>query len=401
MKNILWLLVLILFFGVGYQMASPKSFVNPYPVLCKMVSEKIYLTEEVIADWKKTCLKRSELVQPTSRKDEVLADMNKLLESLQVSHLEVYDPAAVKAIWQGERSENGIESQFVDGELVIFQVYPESPAATAGLRFGDVIRKINNDQPNPWEANSVQGKFEISRGIEIFEKELVPTVVKRQESIHTTSLKNSTLYMKVPTFRAEYFANDKIEQLKSQLRDKKKVILDLRGNLGGNFVAGTRLASLFLCAETTLGYLKKPRSKSIEVAVMPDDLNDRVQIQTLEKVAKVELKTSANPECFKGSLRVLVDGRSASVSELVAQALKEVSGAKVEGSPSSGQMLVGLWYSFDELSPGVQISIPEAVYVSPKNYQIEGVGVQIDRSLSYDLREMQAGIDSWVKNSLD
>ncbi|MNL26661.1 Peptidase family S41 [compost metagenome] len=105
--------------------------------------------------------------------------------------------------------------------------------------------------------------------------------------------------------------------------------------------------------------------------------------------------------CFKGRVRVLVDGKSASVAEMVAQALKERRGALIEGAPSRGQLLVGVWYPMDEVAPGVQISIPEAIYESVQKYRIEGQGVQIDKVLYYYLPEMQAGVDSWVKRALD
>lgn len=401
MKKIFLLLVLFLFFGWGYKFSSRESFANPYPVMCNLVSEKIYLTDEVVRNWRNTCLKRSHLVESNSPKNLVIQDMNNMLATLKVSHLEVYDPKEVRAIWQGERLENGIESEFVDGELVIFKVHPESPAAKAGLKFGDVIKDINGEQPNPWEANSEKGKYTISRGIEIFEKELIPTTIKREEGIKTSFPNSSTVYIQVPSFRAEFFKTDKINILKQELQNKTQVVLDLRGNLGGNFVAGLRLASLFLCEPTSLGYLQKPRSKDTGTQVLPDSLEDSVQIEVLEQSGRVELKTAKNDQCFRGHLKILVDGKSASVAELIAQSLKEVAKAQVIGSPTSGQMLVGLWYAFDELSPGVQISIPEAVYISPRNYQIEGIGVQLDKNLTYDLGEMQAGIDSWVKNALD
>lgn len=401
MKKIFFLLVLLLFFGLGYRFSYQENFANPYPVMCKLVSEKIYLTDDVVRIWRDTCLKRSHLVESNSPKKLVIQDMNNMLDTLKVSHLEVYDPKEVRAIWQGERLENGIESEFVDGELVILKIHSESPAAKAGLKFGDIIKEINGEQPNPWEANSEKGKYTISRGIEIFEKELVPVIIKREEGIKTSFLNSRTVYIQVPSFRAEFFKYEKMENLKQDLKDKNQVVLDLRGNLGGNFVAGLRLASLFLCEPTSLGYLQKPRSKDTITEVLPDNLEDAAQIEVLEKVSRVELKTAKNDQCFKGHLKILVDGKSASVAELIAQSLKEVARAQVVGAPTSGQMLVGLWYAFDELSPGVQISIPEAVYVSPRNYQIEGVGVQLDKNLTYDLGEMQAGIDSWVKNALD
>ena len=113
------------------------------------------------------------------------------------------------------------------------------------------------------------------------------------------------------------------------------------------------------------------------------------------------LKTFSAGACYRGAIRVLVDGKSSSVAEMVAQALKEFRKSPVRGTSSRGQLLVGVWYPMDELGQGVQISIPEALYTSAKGRRIEGQGVELDKVLYYNLPEMQMGIDSWVKNSLD
>ncbi|MGE5086931.1 MAG: S41 family peptidase, partial [Bacillota bacterium] len=111
--------------------------------------------------------------------------------------------------------------------------------------------------------------------------------------------------------------------------------------------------------------------------------------------------TFAKNSCYRGPVKVLVDGKSSSVAEMVAQALKEFRKSPIWGAPSRGQLLVGVWYPLNELGPGVQISIPEAFYTSAKGHAIEGQGVQLDKILYYSLAEMQMGIDSWVKGSLD
>ena len=97
----------------------------------------------------------------------------------------------------------------------------------------------------------------------------------------------------------------------------------------------------------------------------------------------------------------MVDGKTASVAEMVAQALKEIRGAKIWGTPSGGELLLGVWYSLDELVKGAQVSIPEAIYTSRQGHAIEGQGVSLDRVIYYNLREMQSGTDSWVRQALD
>nr|BFD62357.1 hypothetical protein BdHM001_10380 [Bdellovibrio sp. HM001]BFD67739.1 hypothetical protein HAGR004_27610 [Bdellovibrio sp. HAGR004] len=385
----------------AYHFTLKKSFVNPYPVLCDLVSQKIFLDDAKIKNWKKTCHRRSRLVTPYSQKKLIIKDMNNVLALLKVSHLEVYDSKEVASIWRGESLETGIESQFVDGELVIFKVHPNSPAEALGLRRGDIIQTINAEQPNPWDAQTEPGSYLILRKDKEFSVKMKPRSIIRSEEMTLEARAPGQAVLKVPSFRAAFFADEKMQKLEADLRSFKRVVVDLRGNAGGNFVAGLRFLSLFLCRPELVGSLERPRVTVKSSAELPNELDDQAQLAVLDAHSEVLLKTFARTNCYEGDVRVLVDGKSSSVAEMVAQALKEFRKAPLLGSPSRGQLLVGVWYPLDEVAPGVQVSIPEAVYLSQKKHRIEGQGVELDRVLYYHLPEMQAGIDSWEKKALD
>lgn len=385
----------------AYHFTLQKGFVNPYPAFCDLVSQKIFLDDAKIKNWKKTCQRRSRLVTPYSQKKLIIKDMNNVLALLKVSHLEVYDSKEVASIWRGESLETGIESQFVDGELVIFKVHPNSPAEDLGLRRGDIIQTINAEQPNPWEAQAQQGSYLILRKDQEFSVKIKPRAIIRSEEMTLQTRSAGHGVLKVPSFRAAFFADEKLQKIEADLQPLKRVVVDLRGNAGGNFVAGLRFLSLFLCKSELVGSLERPRAAVKSSAEFPNDLNDQAQLAILDTHSEVLLKTYAQKSCYNGEVRVLVDGKSSSVAEMVAQALKEFKKAPLLGSPSRGQLLVGVWYPLDDVAPGVQISIPEAVYLSQKKYRIEGQGVELDRVLYYHLPEMQAGIDSWEKKALD
>lgn len=385
----------------AYHFALRKGFENPYPVFCDLVAKKIFLEDEKVRKWKHTCNSRGRLVKPYSPKHLIIKDMNNVLGLLNVSHLEVFDSSAVKNIWKGESLETGIESQFIESELVIFKLHPKSPAAMQGLRKGDVIKTINGQQPNPWEAESESGTYVVKRNSleQHFDIKAAPIV--RDESISFEKMGDKSAVLHVPSFRAEFFSDEKMHQLALHLQGTSRLVVDLRGNIGGNFVAGLRLLSLLMCPPQEVGRLIHPRSIETSSAELPNDLNDKKQLDILYKNREVILKTYSVPSCFKGSLRVLVDSKTSSVAELVAQALKEFRKAPLLGTPSRGQLLVGVWYPLNEVGPGVEISIPEGLYVSHKGHRVEGNGVELDKVLYYDLQEMQSGIDSWVRKALD
>lgn len=385
----------------GYHFALDKGFQNPYPVVCDLVASKIYLPDEKINKWKKICLRRSRLVTPYSPRHLIIKDLNNVLALLKVSHLEVYDDSSVKKIWRGRALETGIESEFVDSELVIFKVHPGSPADDHGLKPGDIIKSINKEQPNPWEAQTESGTYIIVRPDDEFFIKLQARPIKKSQAITFKKISDTEGVLVIPSFRSEFFSDRVMANIKKDLAPMKKVVVDLRGNSGGNFVAGLNILSQFICKPTEVGRLVKPRFTESKVADMPATLKDLEQLAVLDKHKEVILKTFLSDFCFKGQVRVLVDGKSSSVAEMTAQALKEFVKAPLYGAPSRGQLLVGVWYPVDEIAPGVQISIPEALYITPQKHQIEGEGVQLDRVLYYNLQEMQAGIDSWVKRALD
>ncbi|WP_255490014.1 S41 family peptidase [Bdellovibrio sp. KM01] len=384
----------------AFQLTMNQSFVNPYPVVCDLVLDKIYLPNKEISQWHRQCMQRSQMVTPYTKKNLILRDINNTLSTLQVSHLEIYDAPEVRGIWKGEVKETGLSGEFVDSELVVFKVFPQSPAERLGFKKGDVIVTINGEQPSSWAMESEAGDYQVHRGNDEFTLKLHPGVVKRDESMQITRVSDKMALLEVPSFRAEFFKDEKIKPIADELKKYRSVVIDLRNNAGGNFVAGLRFLSMFICEPTLVGRLEKPKS-NLGKAEMPDILNDEKQLEILEKSREVNLRTFRSANCFAGSLKVLVDGRTSSVAEMVGQALKEYKGAPLRGAPSRGQLLVGVWYPMDELAPGVQISIPEALYISGKGHRIEGHGVQLDKVLYYNLPQMQAGIDSWVKSYQD
>ncbi|XGC81813.1 S41 family peptidase [Bdellovibrio bacteriovorus] len=386
---------------VGYKFTLHQSFVNPYPVVCDIVAEKIYLDDNDILPWKRTCLSRSHLVTPFSPKKLILKDINNVLDILNVSHLEVFDSSEVKTIWKGESLETGIESEFVDSELVIFKVHKDSPAEKLGIKMGDVIKTINGEQPNPWEAQSQSGEFVLERKGQALNLNLKAADIKRTEKLELQKIGAKHAQIKIPSFRAEFFKGSEWSDIQKELSKTERLVVDVRGNIGGNFVAGLRFLSFILCESQEVGRLIHPRAKSDKIEELPNELSDDKQLAVLDRSKEVLLKTFPQDECYKGKIEVLVDGKTSSVAELVAQALKEFKKARILGAPSKGQLLVGVWYPLDEVAPGVEISIPEALYVSHGNHRIEGNGVQLDKVLYYHLPEMQAGVDSWVKQALD
>jgi len=393
-------LFLLVCLGFGVWTVRKEKPANTYAHVCHFVAEHIYLKSESLRHWRQACLRRSELVTTETPVESVIQDLNDQFSALHTSHLVIYNAAESKRVWSGQTLETGIESQYVEGELVIFKVHRESPAEAAGLRMGDIIYQVNGTLGTPEMVEKTSGNYLIIRLGKITEYKITAKEIQLEEEPRVERVSARTARLIVPSFRAEYFKKENWHQQIAELKKYQKIIVDLRGNLGGNFVAGLRMLSPFMCGTQDIGYLWKPKSKLKKESTLPDDLNDEHQVEILDESFLVRLLTFDSYDCLTASVAVLVDSGSASTAEMVAQALKDYVGAKIFGSASAGQLLVGVWYPLPALSQGVKISVPEAVYQTRRGHKIEGPGVQVDKVLYYHLSELQNGEDSWVKSAV-
>lgn len=350
--------------------------------------------------WNQSCLARSKRVQKHTSAAEIIKDLNDQFSLLQTSHLLIYNAEESRKTWSGESLETGIESQYVDGELVILKVHRNSPAELAGLRMGDVIYRINGELGTPEIAEKISGSYFIQRHKKISEYKIQVKGIQRDEETEMVRISERTAVLKVPSFRAEFFEKAEWQRQVTELKKYQKIIVDLRGNIGGNFVAGLRFLSPFMCGAQDIGYLWKPKSKLKKEMTFQDDLEDQNQVDILDQSFLVRLLTFEDYDCITAAVAVLVDSGSASTAEMVAQALKDYIGAKIFGSASAGQLLVGVWYPVPEISEGVKISIPEALYQTRRGHKIEGPGVQVDKVLYYRLEDLANGEDSWLINAV-
>ncbi len=375
---------------------------GPLNRFCGLLYDNYFELSPELEQWRRNCLQRSAQLKHADSK-QILAAARQLLDEFHVSHVGLYEPAETEEIWTSESNTTGILSQFVEGELLIFRVFANSAADKAGLKRGDQILSINNDVPSTYEAQKSGGEFLIRRNSKDFLVSVAPMKFERDQSLKLINLNSQWRLLRVESFRKEFFEWSVLNKLfRNERYQPYKWVVDLRGNSGGNFVAGLRLLSYFLCRPQRIGYLERPRQENLEITTLVDNLNDAQQIASLENSFQLELETFTPAFCLAEPKRlvVLVDRETASTSELVAQAFYELSNADVFGEPSSGELLVSVWYPMLEWGEGVNLSIPEAIYVSAKGHQIEGLGVSLSETLEWTKMGIKSGHDEWLEKSM-
>ena len=253
-----------------------------------------------------------------------------------------------------------------DNNVVIYSVFEGSAASKAGLQAGDIIVKLNDkDTTNMTISNFAdlvkkqKGTFNITYKREGKEKSVKLSVDKVElKSVFSKVIKKED--KKIGYIRVSIFANNTYEQFKKELQDLEDnnidgLVIDLRGNSGGHLSAAEEIISLFL-----------------------DSSHPIYQIKTKEYQKKYY---STGKETKKYKISILIDGNSASASEVVTSALMEQYGAKTIGEKSYGK---GTVQELQTLPNGEQYKLTTKSWLTSKGEVIDGKGIKPDYEVSLD-----------------
>jgi carboxyl-terminal processing protease len=243
-----------------------------------------------------------------------------------------------------------------EGRLIIKEPYKGFPADKAGLKAGDEILKIG-------ETDLIDYKEDASQLVRGAKNTKIEIKYIRQGKVNTTQLvldeievkavpffgmiDAKTGYIVLNQFNAKAFKETKeaLEQLKHD--GAQRIVLDLRGNPGGLVNEAVNICNLFL-----------PK--------------DEIIVTTKSKVEKLNnaFKTTQAPMDLDIPLVVLVDGKSASASEIVSGALQDLDRAVIIGSRSFGK---GLVQRPIDLTYGTQVKVTISRYYTPSGRCIQAL----------------------------
>ncbi|KAB1063884.1 S41 family peptidase [Tamlana haliotis] len=256
----------------------------------------------------------------------------------------------------GDYTGIGARIKTMEDKLVVIEPYKDYPADQAGLKPGDEIIKIGNTVV----ANYKDHAGDLLKGTS---DSSVEVTYLRQGKTHTATIKRAEVDIKaVPHFsmvndKTGYivltrFNNKAYVETNYALRDLKaqgatKIILDLRGNPGGLLNEAIKIVNLFV-----------PKGQLV--------------VTTKSKVKKYNRSyiTQNQPIDTEIPLVVLIDGASASASEIVSGALQDLDRAVIVGARSFGK---GLVQRPKQLTYGTQVKITISRYYTPSGRCIQSL----------------------------
>lgn len=280
-----------------------------------------------------------------------------------------FDDELTGAIGGGIGAEIGIRSD----KVTIVRVLKDNPAIKAGLLAGDIVLKVNDQYTTGWSVEKAVGqirgeegttvKLQVQRGAETKEYTVTRAVVSNPSV--DSSVENGVGTMTISRFDAQTgsLARAAAQSFKDQ--GVRSVILDLRGNGGGYVDAAQDVAGVWL------------NNKVIVVE------------RTGTKVVD-ELRSGSNPILAGVPTVVLVNGSSASASEIVAGALRDYKAATLVGEQTFGkgsvQRLIGL-------PDGAQLKVTIARWYTPNGVNITAEGIMPDIEVGLTSDDINAGRD--------
>lgn len=267
----------------------------------------------------------------------------------------------------------GINITSLAGKIYIANVIENAPAYNQGLKIGDIILKVNgadvSGQSIYYVAQLIKGDIEAPLTLEILrDNQKFQKVLKREEiKVKTIDYKKITDeigYIRISSFIGLDTSKEFIIAL-NRLIDSKGLILDLRGNSGGLFQNAIIISNLFM------------------------EEGDIVNV--IARQGKKNTYSATDEGCiYNNPLVVLIDGTSASASEILSSALKDNNRAILIGTKTYGKGLVQKVFSLPNKT-GMNLTI--ARYLTPSGKDINKNGVSPDYLVTFSHSDFINNID--------
>lgn len=267
----------------------------------------------------------------------------------------------------------GAEIGLRNNKPTIIKPLENSPAQKAGIKAGEVIVKVNDEASSDWSVEKVVSKIRGEVGTSV-KLTLLSDGKTREVSVVRQNIVSpaveSEIDGEIGILKVNRFGDDTVSLARkyaSEFVEKgvKKVILDLRNNPGGTVGAAQGLLGIWL--DNQIAMTERRGSEIVKT-----------------------LRTTGTPILGNMKTVVLINGNSASASEITAGALREYGKATLVGQKSYGKGSVQIVLG---LPGGSQMKVTEARWYTPKGKNIDKTGIEPDVKVDLSSDDVNNNVD--------
>lgn len=310
------------------------------------------------------------------------------IQGLEDPYSVYYNEEETKDLYEtteGEYSGIGavLSQDLESGVITLVQIYEDSPAAKAGLKDNDILTKVGDIEVTGMDLSEVVTYIKGEKGTDVDltvlrgedAEEITVTATRdtvEAQTVKYEMLEGQTGYLSVSEFDSVTYAQ--YEEALNELTDQGMtgLIVDLRNNPGGNLNTVCEMLDLVLPKGTI--------------------------VYTEDKDGKRETATSDDEHQINVPMVVLVNGNSASASEIYAGAIQDYGIGKIVGTQTYGK---GVVQQIFDLGDGTSVKLTIAEYFTPSGRNIDGEGITPDVEVEYEADENNPEADNQLEKALE
>ncbi|MEA5511529.1 S41 family peptidase [Crocosphaera sp. UHCC 0190] len=367
--------------GAGLRLSRSQAFFQDNPK--ELVDEVWQIIDRTYVDgtfnqldWR--AVRTKYLGKSYANKEEAYKAIREMLKSLGDPYTRFMDPEEFKNMQidtSGELTGVGIQltKDEETKELVVVSPIEDTPAFEAGILSKDVITKINGKTTQGMEVEDavklIRGKpgTDVTLTIRRAGKETNYSIVRARIELHPVRARvEETPSGKIGYIRLTQFSAQAGEEMRDAIQEAEAAkvngyILDLRSNPGGLLYASVEIARMWL--------------------------DEGKIVSTVSRTGETEVQRANKRALTNKPLVILVDGGSASASEILSGALQDNDRAVLVGSKTFGK---GLVQSVRGLGDGSGLAVTIAKYLTPSGRDINKHGIDPDVVLELTDEERKA-----------
>ncbi len=382
-KIALFFVILGLYFcTTSYNIVLAQTPQTLYDRAWNLINSKYVDQTNNNQDWKRWRHKYDDVLQTNEDAYVAIETMVSSLNDVYTRFLSPKEYSEESASIQGKLSGIGVQIGVRDGKLLIIAPLEDTPGERAGLKAEDEILEIDGKSTKGITVDAAADKIRGKEGTQVKllvkrgnEEAKLYTITRANIELKSVSIKlpeNVELAPNIGYIRlSSFISKNAALEFKNALeenKDKDAFIVDLRSNPGGLLTNAIYIADFLL-------------------------EDSKVIVSTVDRDGYKDTQRSRGMTLTNKPIAILINGGSASASEILSGALKDNKRAVIIGKKSFGK---GLVQEINKMPDGAAMHITIQKYLTPSGTDINKKGIEPDIVVDYTKEDMDKKIDPQI-----